>query len=289
MRLLNDVNGVRKIYANRTGEIRCSKLQDSVIDFNQSTKLSFKYVLSGEESYEVGGLHQCIQAGQSLFFREHQKYSANISRNTLAIGLCFDLELSLIEEASRNHFNDDYQFFIDPEFVTQKISFLDITFQKYLNEVPDRNSIEDELYLDEVLNRVAQAVIDLELSFRDKTLSLPVQNHRHQKELFQRLIVARNFLHDHVCAQTSLDNVAQAAALSPFYLQRLFKKAFGFSPSQYLEKLKMEEAARLLKAASSVTNTAYILSYSDVPYFSRRFKRYFGVTPSQYANNQIAQ
>ena len=288
MRLLNDVNGVRKIYANRIGEIRCSKLQGSVIDFNQSTKLSFKYVLSGEESYEVGGMHQRIEAGQSLFFREQQKYSANISRNTLAIGLCFDLELSLIEEASRNHFNDDYQFFIDPEFLTQKVNFLNVQFQDYLSEVPLREQTEDALFMDEVLNRVSQAVIDLELSFRDKTLSLPVQNHRHQKELFQRLITARNFLHDHTYSRTTLDDIAQASTLSPFYLQRLFKQAFGCSPSQYLEKLKMEEAARLLKAASPVTNTAYILSYSDVPYFSRRFKKYFGVPPSHFASDSIA-
>jgi len=288
MRLLKDISGVRKIYANPKGEIRCSRLQDSVIDFNQSSKLSFKYVLSGEENYEVAGVYQRIESGQSLFFREDQKYSANISRHTLAIGLCFDLELSLIEEASRNHFNDDYQFFIDPDFVTQKINFLNVQFQDYLNEVPLREQTEDPLFMDEVLNRVSQAVIDLELSFREKTLALPVQKQHHQKELFHRLITARNFLHDHLYSQTHLEDIAQAAALSPFYLQRLFKQAFGCSPSQYLEKLKMEEAARLLKAASSVTNTAYILSYSDVPYFSRRFKKYFGVSPSLFAKDFIS-
>ncbi len=71
---------------------------------------------------------------------------------------------------------------------------------------------------------------------------------------------------------------------NPDYFRRLFKKYTSFSPSVYLNNLRMERAKELLFANPffSISEIANLCGFKDSLYFSTSFKRYTGVTPSRY-------
>ena len=63
----------------------------------------------------------------------------------------------------------------------------------------------------------------------------------------------------------------------------VFRALTGMTPTQYITKLRMSLAARLLRDATlSVGEVAEACGYGDMFYFSRVFRREMGVSPSAY-------
>lgn len=76
-------------------------------------------------------------------------------------------------------------------------------------------------------------------------------------------------------------DVARRFAISPDYLSRAFKAAYGVSPKRYLMNLKLERAASLLETTDlPVSVVARSLGFQDPLAFSRTFSRIYGVSPS---------
>jgi AraC-like DNA-binding protein len=64
---------------------------------------------------------------------------------------------------------------------------------------------------------------------------------------------------------------------------RLFKKTTGFAPSQYLIRLRMAHARRLLRETTkSMIDIGLEVGYSSPRHFAQMFRRAVGVTPSEY-------
>ena len=62
---------------------------------------------------------------------------------------------------------------------------------------------------------------------------------------------------------------------------RLFKRAFGVSPLQYVNSLRIESAAHLIRGTDTpIGQVAEHLGYDDPVYFARCFKKYMGLSPS---------
>jgi AraC-like DNA-binding protein len=71
--------------------------------------------------------------------------------------------------------------------------------------------------------------------------------------------------------------------MSETKLKLLFKQTFGDTIYNYYQKIRMEEAAFLLKQAGySVSEVGYQLGFSNLSHFSRLFQRYYGNTPKKY-------
>lgn len=96
---------------------------------------------------------------------------------------------------------------------------------------------------------------------------------------------ALEILHDRLGEDLSLEELARAAHLSPFHFARLFKTTLGASPHQYLMRLRIERAKRLLAAPSRANLSALglDLGFSDAAHFANAFRRAVGVPPSTYA------
>lgn len=64
---------------------------------------------------------------------------------------------------------------------------------------------------------------------------------------------------------------------------RRFTAATGFSPVEYVQTLRIEEARRLLEQTGEpIDEVAFRVGYEDPTFFRRLFKRKTGVTPARY-------
>ncbi len=94
---------------------------------------------------------------------------------------------------------------------------------------------------------------------------------------------ARRYLEENYDESISLDELAAEAGLSPSYLSRSFKQRFGLSFSEYLNRLRLDEARRLLRSSrKNVGEIAREVGFNDSNYFSRVFKQEEGIPPSRY-------
>ncbi len=80
-------------------------------------------------------------------------------------------------------------------------------------------------------------------------------------------------------------NVAKVAdhfEISAAYYARIFKHHMGMSPLDYIHKLRMRSAKKLMSKGVSVKDAANIVGYGNPITMNRVFKRYEGVTPGSY-------
>ncbi|MBI9104523.1 MAG: helix-turn-helix domain-containing protein [Spirochaetales bacterium] len=84
----------------------------------------------------------------------------------------------------------------------------------------------------------------------------------------------------------TLNEVAVEIGFSSAYFSRLFKKNTGFSYWNYLQTVRLERAAELLKQGLGVSETAELSGFQDVSYFIKVFRENRGLSPGQYKTNQ---
>ncbi len=85
-----------------------------------------------------------------------------------------------------------------------------------------------------------------------------------------------------------LATLAGVARLSKFHFLRVFRRAVGATPHQYLTATRLRRAAaRLRETSASVTAIAYDCGFGDLSTFNTRFRAAFGKTPSEYRRGGI--
>jgi AraC-like DNA-binding protein len=77
----------------------------------------------------------------------------------------------------------------------------------------------------------------------------------------------------------TIRTVARRLAMSERTLRRRLAEE-GTSWANLLDEYRRDEAARLLARSQSVTDTAYLLGFSDISAFSRAYRRWYGALPS---------
>ncbi|MFC5701627.1 helix-turn-helix domain-containing protein [Cohnella faecalis] len=80
--------------------------------------------------------------------------------------------------------------------------------------------------------------------------------------------------------------LAKRAALTPKYFGTIFRQATGQSVAEYLLRLRMEEAKRLLRQRRfTVQEVGEKVGIGDLYYFSKLFKRVEGISPKKYVDS----
>lgn len=79
----------------------------------------------------------------------------------------------------------------------------------------------------------------------------------------------------------SLEEAARQAAVTPYYLSRLFHAEMGMTFTDYLTKVRMDQALQLLREGLSIKEICFKTGYGDPNYFSRLFRKVFGVPPTE--------
>lgn len=85
------------------------------------------------------------------------------------------------------------------------------------------------------------------------------------------------------CSRTfTVAELAAMAAMSESVFFEAFKAVTATTPLQYIKRLRLQEAHRLITwGATNVSGAAQRVGYNSLPQFSREFTRLFGANPSE--------
>ena len=87
----------------------------------------------------------------------------------------------------------------------------------------------------------------------------------------------------------SVEALARVAGLSERTFYRIFQKATGATPNQYLGTLRLSHVADLLiHSDSPITDIAFECGFQDSSYMAKQFKRQMGLSPRQFRQNHRA-
>jgi len=136
------------------------------------------------------------------------------------------------------------------------------------------------VYLEALLNVLAH---ELSCSGRELTRALPAN--RGGLASWQMRAVS-TYIEEHLNEQISLATLAQLTRLSQHHFCRAFKRSFGVPPHGYHLRRRIQQAMVLLSdRATSITDVALILGYSNSSSFSLAFRKITGQTPREFRRN----
>ncbi|WP_312886426.1 helix-turn-helix domain-containing protein [Paenibacillus plantarum] len=96
------------------------------------------------------------------------------------------------------------------------------------------------------------------------------------------------YLENHYSEKITRERLAEIAGVSQSHYSILFKQLTGFSPSEYLSRLRVNRAKELLISGSgTLREIALKVGYKDEFYLSRRFKQQTGAAPSGYNRGSL--
>lgn len=102
-------------------------------------------------------------------------------------------------------------------------------------------------------------------------------------DTLRRLHRGRDFLAARFSGGPRLEDAAAEAGYSAYYFHRLFTDTFGETPHEFLTRLRMERARKLLLAGShSVTDICFELGFESLGSFSTRFRTLTGHSPAGF-------
>ncbi len=94
---------------------------------------------------------------------------------------------------------------------------------------------------------------------------------------------AKEYILNHVYENISMEDMANALFISPGYLSSVFSKYEPIGAANYINKVKIIEAQKLLSSKRiKVYEAAFQLGYENAGYFAKVFKKYTGCTPKEY-------
>lgn len=105
--------------------------------------------------------------------------------------------------------------------------------------------------------------------------------------LYRRIVRAKLFIDERYGDKIDVDNIADEAFFSKFHFIRLFKKAYGKTPHQYLTFVRIEKAKELLQSSLSITDICFSVGFDSVTSFVVLFRRMVGLTPTLYRQEQL--
>jgi transcriptional regulator GlxA family with amidase domain len=93
----------------------------------------------------------------------------------------------------------------------------------------------------------------------------------------------RSYISQNFRKQIKIDELAEIAGLSLSQFQRRFRQIYDCSPVKMVQKLRVEEASKLLQHSDADLNEiAESLGYKSASFFSTQFKQMNGLSPREH-------
>lgn len=106
-------------------------------------------------------------------------------------------------------------------------------------------------------------------------------------EYLRRINRVQDYIETNYGKTLTIDELAEVARFSKFHFCRIFQALLHEPVSQYVNRIRLENALFLLahRLDKNITDIAYELGFSDSAVFSRAFSKHYGVSPKSYRKN----
>ncbi|MGZ0716510.1 helix-turn-helix domain-containing protein [Pseudomonas palleroniana] len=113
-------------------------------------------------------------------------------------------------------------------------------------------------------------------------ISVDLQSASEKHPAYQRLAAVDEYIRHNFNRRVTLGELTRIAGISVAQLERYCKRVFHLTPRQMIQKVRLENAHRLLHTELPITDVALQCGYTDHSAFTRQFKASTGFTPRQY-------
>ncbi len=97
-----------------------------------------------------------------------------------------------------------------------------------------------------------------------------------------------SYIQNHYTEEFCCKELADLCFMSSAQMYRRFQEEMGCTPTEYKNRLRIEQAKGMLRDDDMpVSEIAFLMGYENTAYFCKIFKRETGMTPSQYRKKEL--
>ncbi len=140
-----------------------------------------------------------------------------------------------------------------------------------------------------VLSEVSESMVDIykqatlsQLIIYTQKLLLTIMSSLEYGDQHDQMKRLEDFILRNYHKQLKLEMLAEIFNYNSAYLGKLFKNHTGEYFNTYLDKVRIENAKKLLNKGLKVYQVAEQVGFTNVDYFHNKFKKYVGSSPSTY-------
>jgi YesN/AraC family two-component response regulator len=135
-------------------------------------------------------------------------------------------------------------------------------------KIDQRSTIHRNIAFQELLHRIVQDILNSQMPADSDAM----------------IEASVDYMMQHYPEKLNLDQLARQAGWSTGHYCKIFRNVTGYSPTEYLIRLRITRAKELLEFQHyKLKDIAASVGYEDEFYFSRIFKKTTGVSPKEYA------
>jgi AraC family transcriptional regulator len=137
------------------------------------------------------------------------------------------------------------------------------------------------MYLDHLTYSLVFRVLSLGMKPRDSSIQRGALPFRHLKRVIERMEADLE-------TGVALKTLADDCGYSRNHFLRMFRAATGYSPHQYLVRLRIRKAEAMMRSKSvELIQIALACGFSSHGHLSRVFRTVTGMSPSEYRRNMV--
>jgi AraC-like DNA-binding protein len=238
----------------------------------QSTFHSQSYPLHAHDGYSISlvteGMHRFVIEGETMTAMPGE------------IRIIHPYEKHATQESTWSHIN----LSVETDWVERHATMMDVEhpvlFVRLIRDEGLRDMMET-LHVahgdhrTEVVNDTLKAIIHTLL-----TKHLFVSKADPTVPLTGDMIQAREYIHAHAHdSALSLEEVARRAHMSKYHFLRRFKQAFGRTPHQYLQNIRIDCVRSAMVRGETLAVAAHSCGFYDQSHMIRIYRKFYGHTP----------
>jgi AraC family transcriptional regulator len=256
---------------------------------------SIKFPITGTDNFKIDDRMIDLQANSYLVVNNDQEVICLPGNSEKAISIFLDPELvtQVFNACKRN--NEDLlsnPFDIQnnkPMFFENSYAFADNPLSElllklsYSFDIEKKNADKFDIGF---FFKVSEALILSQQETFKEIRRIDAVKKSTKIELYNRMIIARDYLYDNWEKNISLVLLARLVCMSPYHFHRIFSSIFGITFLQYHKQIKLEKAKALIQSNTySISHISQIVGYDNIHSFSKSFKKHFGFPPSHFIIN----
>ncbi|MFG6366097.1 helix-turn-helix domain-containing protein [Schaedlerella sp.] len=244
-------------------------LSDEDTHFHQDIEIL--YIVEGETAVKEGETYR-LGKDDIAVINSNQPHAYSSARNTIAFRILIPYR------TFRKLIREEYFIFCCNSvlYTSRDDRDLRILIETLLLQYLNMEHAD----LSEIASLLFQIIHKLTADYRMDRDSLKIYLKEHMSEKIDRIL---NYINHYYYEPLSLTDVAAHFQVSETYLSRYFKKKTGQNFINYLNEVRIENAALELRGTdASITNIAMDSGFSTPSVLNRYFKKKYGITPSEY-------
>lgn len=255
--------------------------------------IEIAYVASGQGIHRMGGQEYTVSKGDIFIINyniPHEfRSSPNLSHPRLFVYNCIFkpefIDYSLVNckdfSGLTHHilfnslFPEEKESSPDIRVVDSESAGIEDLYGRMFREY----TIKEPGYIEVLRSNVIELLVKIFRQYHRKDPALKGAEAQ-RRQIIETVI---QYMKSNYTQELKLEDLSMMAFLSRNYFCKLFKDSTGMTVFEYAQKIRMDEACRLLKGTDKkVVDIALDVGYKDVKFFNQVFKKIMGKTPVEY-------